>query len=58
MEKDGRTIMILFNDFKREYSAIGEEISQAIQRVLKNGWFILGEETEKFEADFSKICWN
>ena len=46
--------MILFNDFKREYAAIGEEISQAIQRVLKSGWFILGEETEKFEEEFSK----
>jgi len=47
--------MILFNDFKREYAVIGEEISQAIQRVLKSGWFILGEETEKFEEEFSKF---
>ena len=45
--------MIPFIDLKREYAAIGEEVSQAIQRVLKNGYFILGEETEKFEKEFS-----
>ena len=46
--------MISFVDFRREYAEIGEEILQAIQRILKSGWFILGEETEKFEEEFSK----
>ncbi|MCW4047197.1 MAG: DegT/DnrJ/EryC1/StrS family aminotransferase [Candidatus Bathyarchaeota archaeon] len=46
--------MILFNDFKREYAAIGEEVSQSIKRVLKSGWYILGQEAEKFEEKFSK----
>jgi dTDP-4-amino-4,6-dideoxygalactose transaminase len=46
--------MIPFNDFKRENAAIGGEISQAMQRVIRSGWFILGEETEKFEEEFSK----
>jgi len=45
--------MISFVDLKREYAEIGEEVGQAIQRVLKNGYFILGEETEKFEKEFS-----
>jgi dTDP-4-amino-4,6-dideoxygalactose transaminase len=46
--------MILFNDFKREYAVISEEVSQAIQKVLRSGWYVLGEETEKFEEEFSE----
>jgi len=46
--------MIPFIDFKREYTEISEEIEQAIQRVLKSGWFILGEEVKHFEDEFSK----
>ena len=46
--------MIPFIDLKNEYAEINEEIAQAIQRVLKSGWFILGEELKKFEEEFSK----
>jgi dTDP-4-amino-4,6-dideoxygalactose transaminase len=46
--------MISFANFDREYEEIGREVSQSIQRVLSSGWFILGEEVEKFEAEFSK----
>lgn len=46
--------MIPFVDLKRENEEIGQEMLQVIQRVLKSGWFILGEETEKFEEEFSK----
>jgi len=46
--------MINFVDLKKEYAKISEEINQAMQRVLRSGWFILGEEVKKFEKDFSK----
>jgi len=46
--------MILFNNFRREFEEIGEEVSEAIQNVLKSGYFILGKETEKFEEEFSE----
>ena len=46
--------MISFIDLKSEYAEIKEEIAQATQRVLKSGWFILGEEIKKFEEEFSK----
>lgn len=46
--------MIPFVDFKREYAEIGQETSQAINHVLENGWFVLGEEVERFEEHFSK----
>lgn len=45
--------MIPFIDLKREYAEIGEEIDKAIQRVLDKQWFLLGEELEKFEQEFS-----
>ncbi len=46
--------MIPFNNFKKEQSIIGAEVSKVIQRVLNSGSYILGEETEKFETEFSK----
>jgi len=46
--------MIPLIDLKREYAEICEELTQAVQRVLKSGWFILGEEVKKFEEEFSK----
>lgn len=49
-----RVKMTPFIDVKREYAEIEEEITAAIQRVLKSGWFILGEEIKKFEEEFSK----
>ncbi|MGB9915118.1 MAG: DegT/DnrJ/EryC1/StrS family aminotransferase [Candidatus Bathyarchaeales archaeon] len=45
--------MIPFIDLKREYTEIKCEIDEAIRQVIKKGVFILGEETEKFEREFS-----
>lgn len=46
--------MILFNDFNRSYINLKQEIDQAIKQVIDSGWFILGKETERFEANFAK----
>lgn len=46
-------LVIPFIDLKREYAEIKEEIIQAISKVLESGQFILGEELEKFEKEFS-----
>lgn len=45
--------MIPFVDLKREYNAINREIAVAIERVLKKGWFVLGDEGANFEKEFS-----
>ena len=45
--------MIKLVDLKIEHSKIGREITQAIQRVIKKGRFILGEEMQAFEEEFS-----
>ena len=46
--------LILFVDFKKAYAEIKDEIREAIDHVLEKQWFVLGEELEKFEKQFSK----
>ncbi|MHA1665395.1 MAG: DegT/DnrJ/EryC1/StrS family aminotransferase [Candidatus Njordarchaeales archaeon] len=45
--------MIKIVDFKREFQEIGEEIKEAVNRVLDSGWYILGNEVKNFEKEFS-----
>lgn len=47
--------MILMNDFQKEYCSIESEIQEAIEGVLKSGWYILGQEGEKFEQEFAEF---
>ena len=47
---------INFVDLGRQYSSIKEEIDEAIQRVLDNTSFILGNEVEEFEKNFAEYC--
>jgi len=46
--------MIKMVDFEREYKEIGKEIKEVVNKVLESGWFLLGEETERFEREFSE----
>jgi dTDP-4-amino-4,6-dideoxygalactose transaminase len=46
--------MILFNEFKREYEILREEIEQTAKQVLASGWYILGKEVEAFEKEFAQ----
>ncbi len=43
-------------DLKSQYEEIKKEIQEAINRVLDNTAFILGEEVTKFEEEFAKFC--
>lgn len=47
---------IPFNNFKKQYFSIKQEIDAAIQGVLNNGWYILGENVEGFEKEFATYC--
>jgi len=42
-------------DPKRCFDAVREDIHRAIQRVFERGLFILGPETEAFEAEFASF---
>ena len=33
-----------------------EAIQEAISRVIKSGWYVLGRETEAFESEFATYC--
>ncbi len=48
--------MIPFVDLKAQYNSIKDEIDEAIQNVLNNASFIMGEELKKFEVEFSSFC--
>jgi aminotransferase EvaB len=49
-------IAIPLNDPKRQYLELASEINNAIERVLKSGWYILGPEVEAFEREFADYC--
>lgn len=46
--------MIPFYDFTREYQEIKDEINHRISEVLSKGYFVLGNEVQKFETNFSE----
>lgn len=45
-----------FLDLKASYSEIQGEIDSALRRVLNSGWYVLGEEVERFEAEYANYC--
>ncbi len=47
---------IPLGDLKREYAALRSEIDEAVGRVLRRGWFILGEEGRAFETEWAAYC--
>ncbi|WP_340148665.1 DegT/DnrJ/EryC1/StrS family aminotransferase [uncultured Sneathiella sp.] len=47
---------IPFLDMKSPYLELKDEIDEAVARVCASGWFILGEEVEKFEENYAAYC--
>lgn len=47
---------IPFFDLSQDYAALSDEIDAAMSRVLRRGRFILGEEGQRFEAEFAAFC--
>ena len=48
--------MISFLDLKAPYLELKQELDAAIARVVGSGWFIGGEEVDRFEADYASYC--
>ena len=46
--------MIKFLDLKKLNQ--NQEIEEALLRVHRNGWYILGEEVQNFESSLSNFC--
>lgn len=47
---------ITFLDMKSPYLELKAELDQAYRRVMESGWYILGQEVEKFENEFASYC--
>jgi dTDP-4-amino-4,6-dideoxygalactose transaminase len=47
-------MIVPFIDLKPQYQSIKPEIKRSIDKVLEKGIFILGENVEKFEEEFSQ----
>lgn len=45
--------MIHFLELKKVTDKYATEIHQAIKKVIDSGWYLLGEETKKFEKNYS-----
>jgi len=45
-----------FLDLKASYLELKEELDLAYRRVMESGWYILGEEVERFEQEFAEYC--
>ncbi|MBE9181918.1 DegT/DnrJ/EryC1/StrS family aminotransferase [Oculatella sp. LEGE 06141] len=45
-----------FLNLKTSYLELQPELDAAYQRVMKSGWYVLGQEVEAFEAEFAAYC--
>jgi len=45
--------MIKFLDIQKITESFQPELSEAIERVVKRGWFLLGEEVQQFEQEYA-----
>jgi dTDP-3-amino-3,4,6-trideoxy-alpha-D-glucose transaminase len=43
-------------DLARRTASLQPDLGEAVARVLRSGWFLLGPETEAFEAEFAAFC--
>ena len=48
--------MIPFLDLKKLNLQYENEIIPAVEKVIKSGWYVLGEEVENFEKEFAAYC--
>lgn len=48
--------MVEFLNLQRVNAAQGAALQAAALRVLASGWYVLGEETRSFEAEFARYC--
>lgn len=48
--------MIKFLDLQKINASYKEELSDAFNRVLDSGWYIMGNELKNFEKNFSDYC--
>ena len=48
--------MIDFFDFQKVHQEMETELQAAARRVIKSGWYVLGDELRQFESQFARYC--
>jgi len=48
--------MILMNDFKGESEDSRVALVESVSRVIKSGWYVLGNEVKGFEREWARVC--
>ena len=48
--------MILMNDFRAEPDGLRASMLEAARRVLESGWYVLGQEVQRFETEWAQAC--
>lgn len=48
--------MIKFLDLQKLNSQYQQELKEAASRVIDSGWYLLGEELDKFEKNYAAFC--
>jgi len=49
-------VSVPFLDLHAAYLELKDELDAAYRRVMDSGWYILGEEVERFEAEYAAYC--
>jgi dTDP-4-amino-4,6-dideoxygalactose transaminase len=49
-------IMVKFLSLEKINAAYNEDLNQAASRVISSGWFLRGQEVNRFEANFADYC--
>jgi dTDP-4-amino-4,6-dideoxygalactose transaminase len=55
-ERTGRGAPVLMNDFRAEPQELILEEIAACERVIRSGWYILGDGVETFEREWARKC--
>jgi dTDP-3-amino-2,3,6-trideoxy-4-keto-D-glucose/dTDP-3-amino-3,4,6-trideoxy-alpha-D-glucose/dTDP-2,6-dideoxy-D-kanosamine transaminase len=50
------TQWVPLNDLSRQTDAIAGQLTEALERVVKRGWYVLGPENNAFETKFAAFC--
>lgn len=48
--------VIVYSDLRYIHNEIREEVQMAVQKVVDNNWFIMGEELDAFEREYAAYC--
>ena len=49
-------MIIKFNDLRRQYESLRNEIDSSIKRVNNSGYYLFGDELKSFEEEFASYC--